>query len=310
MSERTFRVELVVHVPEGMEVPPMVLHVGGPGAPVAHVLPAPAPGAPAPASSGPLALPPAALASWQATPEQRARHYPQSPDGGQHDLWKREMALVCWRMLAGPDVPLARAWFDLDGAAPQVPPPVFPLHTDLAQACQRLGLARLVQAALGFMERDRAEAPTVAEAPAGGGFRLLSGTWTAPGVGPLPRVEGRLDGAELARRIAGEHASAAELAVIAAMEHHEKMRKEWPGPGPYPGMGEGEYRAIYALGPKDVDVLARPDLAGCPPLEPLRLAFDPASLGPAPIPRRTPATGAAIPEPPSPPSPAPPAEGA
>lgn len=310
MSERTLRVELVVHVPEGMEVPAMVLHVGGPSgyaaAPPALSAPAPSPAPGTPAPTGPVALPASALGTWRATSEARARHYPQAPDGGQHDQWKREIAIVCWRLLAGPDVPLARAWFDLDGDAPSAPPPVFPLHSDLAQACQRLGLARLVHAALGFGASELAEASTPAEAPAGGAFRLLAGA-VAPGVS-VPRAEGRLNGNELARRIAAEHASASELGVMSAMEHHERMRKEWSGPGPYQHMGADEYRALAALAPKEVDVLARPDLSGCPPLEPLRFAFDASTLGPTPAPRRTPATGAAIPAPPPPP-PAPAPEG-
>lgn len=295
-TSESVRVEVTVHYPRGTTVPPVVVTVGGhPLAPRASEPPS------TPSTFGglgsrdhaePPPFPLPADVAWQASPQARARYFPQAVDEGQHDIWKREIALVIWRFLAGPDVMVARGWCDLDGAAPQASQPLFPLHTDVVSAARRLGLGRLVHAALGFAAGDRGTAPTAAEAPAGGGFRLLGGA-TFLGV-TVPRVEHGLDAAKIARGIVEQHNSACALSAVAYSERYDEALANWRGPGDYPGAKPAEIAGLYALGPEGVDPVDRPDLANCPPLLPLRLEFDAAATG-APEPRRTPATGAAIP---------------
>lgn len=233
----------------------------------------------------------------------REQFYATAPDRGQHDIWKRECAERLWRLIAGPTVPLARAWFELDGGLTVPQAPLFPLHTDLCNAIRRLGLRRLVTAALGLAPQDEQRELVPAQFPVGGPFRFF-------GEGALFQNRA-LTAEQLARELAEQHGAAVDLAVAQALAAEERRRASWneAAQGPFLPLSEEEYKAYFSLADAGVDAWTRPDLASCPALDPLRLTADLGlAPGPAAPPRRTPATGAILPEPPAAPAAPPPEE--
>ncbi|MSQ55776.1 MAG: hypothetical protein EXR31_10460 [Betaproteobacteria bacterium] len=79
----------------------------------------------------------------------RESAFPTAADRGQHDTMKRWAYLALWRWLH-PDEPVIPSVF---GTGPEPYPvplaPILPLQLDLAEACRRLGFARLFAAAAG-----------------------------------------------------------------------------------------------------------------------------------------------------------------
>lgn len=81
----------------------------------------------------------------------------EAPDDGQNDVWKAEMRMAMWRYVNGHvgsgayslrDAGLSTHAADIRGKGP-----LFPLGTDLACACRRLGYVRLAMAT-GLFERS------------------------------------------------------------------------------------------------------------------------------------------------------------
>jgi len=108
---------------------------------------------PPPPESAPPASRPAARAVYVPPGETLDRRdtredfYPQAEDRGQHDAWKRWAYLTLYRFLH-PDKGIIPAQF-ATGTAPYAIPlaPIFPLEMGLAEACRRLGFARIFGAA-------------------------------------------------------------------------------------------------------------------------------------------------------------------
>lgn len=280
--------------------PPVLLRVGdvreGSG-PVAMTS-APAPQSLAPAAPGSPVPPTSSHApetvAWQASERAKGLHYASATDEGQHDIWKRELALVIWRFIAGPKVPLARRWFDLDGEIGVPHGPVFPLHTDLANACRRLGVRRLGRAALGFASETPPGRHMASDLPVGGPFRLFAGADVGGvRIDPIPHP---VDVDEALRALIDQHNTAAGMEMQRVLAHHTTLKATWDASlrGPYPDTEEAAYAALWALAPLECpDAWERAELNACPALVPLRLQRDP--LRPDTGGRRTPATGAAIP---------------
>lgn len=237
--------------------------------------PSPVPGSAPPPESAPVLI--GGGDRWTPTAEQKDAFYPSAVDGGQHDTWKREIALAVWRFLTDPERAIARAAFDLGDHVAAPLSAVFPIAPDCSARLRYLGFARMVRSALGYESStpDCTVAPS--QWPVGGPF----GTLTS--VGPLS-----VD--DLIHQLHTQHCLAAQAQVQVAMASNERRRASWDEQlrGPFSCDSEEDLAQLF-----DVGALIRPDLDECPPLRGLRILRQLDPWGGAP-PARTPS-----PQPPS-----------
>lgn len=275
---------------EGTVVPPVVIVVGNVGPLVAHyggdgaprplaVEQAPVP-APAIARS-PTPIPVTEVVPWTASETDRAAFYADAPDVGQHDIWKKEAAIVAWRFLVGADVPLARAWFDLDGRTPVPQPLLLPFSLDLIAACKRLGYLRLMLAAIGLTPESAQTPVLAADLPVAGAFGLLRGTIVQSV--RVPDVPTPVHVPTFLRALYDAHEEATREWITTQRAEWERDVAEGRRTGAY---DDNAAQAMFALAPAGIDGWERPDLGGLPSLQPLHLSQ-------SPVPR-TPATGAQL----------------